>query len=354
MKTETFHLELITPCFCGGAEPEKQAEIRAPSIRGQLRWWFRTLGGFKSLAPMPVRDQEAMIFGRTAGDEGQAGKLIVRVSAGGLTSEVRDGQELGHQNFSAPGYLTFPIQSREKAGQIIKYAGRGVIEAGSFKLMLSWRGNPALWTDLVALVSTFGHIGALGFRGRRAMGAMAVGQGDFLSLNDALTHFSAPNAIQIRKLHAQSAKHAISVLGAWIKSCRAHGRSGQNEQEMKSPYFPYAKNDHDMGYNMPTANGKAAFRPALGLPIIQRVKQGTNNWEWDWDTRKKKAVGRYASPVILRPHRDAQGNWHALVIFVDAHRWPSGKKVFLNGHERDVSLDLYNAMKNDKQLQPFP
>lgn len=68
MKSETFHLELITPCFCGGAEPEKQAEIRAPSIRGQLRWWFRTLGGFKSLAPMPVHEQEAMVFGSTAGD----------------------------------------------------------------------------------------------------------------------------------------------------------------------------------------------------------------------------------------------------------------------------------------------
>ncbi|MCZ7641232.1 MAG: type III-B CRISPR module RAMP protein Cmr1 [Verrucomicrobia bacterium] len=78
MNTDTFLLELITPCFCGGAEPEQQAEIRAPSIRGQLRWWFRTLGGFKSLAPMSVREQEAMIFGTTAGDEGQAGRLTIR------------------------------------------------------------------------------------------------------------------------------------------------------------------------------------------------------------------------------------------------------------------------------------
>src|SRR5438067_1221906 len=109
MNTKTFHLELITPCFCGGAEPEKQAEIRAPSIRGQLRWWFRTLGGFKSLAQnKTVQEQEAMIFGSTAGDEARAGKLILRVNGRGLVSSVKDGQEMGHPNFSPPAFLTFP------------------------------------------------------------------------------------------------------------------------------------------------------------------------------------------------------------------------------------------------------
>src|SRR5437667_3497499 len=89
MNNGTFHIELITPCFCGGAEPERQAEIRAPSIRGQLRWWFRTLGGFKSLeGKMSVREQEAMIFGSTAGEEAQAGKLIVRVRNAPLPSTV--------------------------------------------------------------------------------------------------------------------------------------------------------------------------------------------------------------------------------------------------------------------------
>lgn len=136
MKTETFHLELITPCFCGGAEPDKQAEIRAPSIRGQLRWWFRTLGGFKSLAPMSVRDQEAMIFGSTAGEAGSAGKLMLRVVSQGIQSAVRDGQELGHPLFSDPAYLTFPIQSREKGGQKTSYAGRAVVLSGTFQVVL--------------------------------------------------------------------------------------------------------------------------------------------------------------------------------------------------------------------------
>lgn len=67
-----------------------------------------------------------------------------------------------------------------------------------------------------------------------------------------------------------------------------------------------------------------------------------------------EAFCRHESPVLLRPHRDATGQWHALVIFVDAHRWPEGKPVFLNGQPRRVSLDLYNAMKADPRLKQFP
>lgn len=50
-------LVLLTPCFCAGAYAS-QAELRATSFRGALRWWFRCLGG--------TREQEARIFGSVA------------------------------------------------------------------------------------------------------------------------------------------------------------------------------------------------------------------------------------------------------------------------------------------------
>ena len=56
MEEVKLKFKLITPAFCGGAIPETQAESRAPSIRGQLRWWFRVLGGFKSLSGKSVKD----------------------------------------------------------------------------------------------------------------------------------------------------------------------------------------------------------------------------------------------------------------------------------------------------------
>ena len=39
-----FDFRLLTPCFGGGAENQTaSAELRIPSIRGQVRWWHRTL-----------------------------------------------------------------------------------------------------------------------------------------------------------------------------------------------------------------------------------------------------------------------------------------------------------------------
>ena len=62
-------LTFITPAFCAGADPAK-AEVRAPAIRGQLRWWFRVLGG--------TPDQEKELFGGVHNGT-QASKVTVRV-----------------------------------------------------------------------------------------------------------------------------------------------------------------------------------------------------------------------------------------------------------------------------------
>jgi CRISPR/Cas system CMR-associated protein Cmr1 (group 7 of RAMP superfamily) len=70
---KTYKLKFITPCFCGGASPTV-AEIRVPSIRGELRWWFRCLGG--SL------EQEERIFGSVR-DRPVSSSLLIRVASVG-------------------------------------------------------------------------------------------------------------------------------------------------------------------------------------------------------------------------------------------------------------------------------
>lgn len=346
----THHLEIITPCFNGGAEPAKHAEIRPSSIRGQLRWWFRVLGGFKSLAHIDVGRQERLIFGSMAGNEGKAGNLVVRIKAEGLRSNAKDSDQIGHRPFTDAAYLTFPMQSRrEQKGH------RGVIESGSFELLILWRGGPDLRDDIQALLRVFVNLGSLGFRSRRAMGALAPKNTELLPLHGWEKYFNHPNAIQVYKLEADSAKDAISKLGGWLRSCRSHGRSGSNDEERRSPFFRYAKRDHDIGYNLPGTQNLPAYRPALGLPIIQRVQGQTNNWEGGPGT-KNAPKGRFASPVILRPHKDASGKWHALVIFIDARKWPEDptRKAYLNGDKRAVSCNLYEAMKEDPRLERYP
>jgi CRISPR type III-B/RAMP module RAMP protein Cmr1 len=64
MMTTKLTLELVTPCFLSGPDSEWSAEWRAPSIRGQLRWWFRAVvGATHDLAG--VRRAEERVFGST-------------------------------------------------------------------------------------------------------------------------------------------------------------------------------------------------------------------------------------------------------------------------------------------------
>lgn len=69
MKTETYNLGFITPCFAAGAE-QGRAEVRASEVRGQLRWWFRALGG--------SADQEAAVFGAVVGEVAGGSAIQIR------------------------------------------------------------------------------------------------------------------------------------------------------------------------------------------------------------------------------------------------------------------------------------
>lgn len=62
METKEFEVEVVTPMFLGGADKNK-AELRVPSIKGALRFWWRALYGSDDLEDMKKR--EAEIFGST-------------------------------------------------------------------------------------------------------------------------------------------------------------------------------------------------------------------------------------------------------------------------------------------------
>jgi CRISPR/Cas system CMR-associated protein Cmr1 (group 7 of RAMP superfamily) len=339
MNVARYTLNLLTPCFCSGSDQTK-AEIRAPSVRGHLRWWFRTLGGFTS-HPGSVREQEAAVFGATAGDEGHASLLVIRVSLL-CSSAAKNADQMGASLHEPKGYLLFPLRGKS----------HGVIESGSFKLDVQWRGDRAMWPGIQALVTVFGHLGSLGFRSRRGYGALA--HTSAFDLKAALLCFkTSGDAIAIQTLSSQPTVAAAHIeLANWLKGWRAHGRTVDHAragpgQPPKNIGFEFAKADHDAGYG--SNRDGPTYRAALGLPIIQNTQRGTKNWEYGNERDK----GRFASPVLLRPHRDSDGKIHPLVIFVHAHAWPEDRPVYLDRQPRKVSLDLYDAMLIDERLDVF-
>lgn len=62
LTTVEYSFKLLTPCFCGGADNQNApAEMRVPSIRGQVRAWHREITGVETVN---------RIWGSTDGDGG--------------------------------------------------------------------------------------------------------------------------------------------------------------------------------------------------------------------------------------------------------------------------------------------
>ncbi len=63
MQTITFECEIITPMFLAGADGITP-ELRAPSIKGVMRFWWRAMNGHLSLSQL--KEREGIIFGDTS------------------------------------------------------------------------------------------------------------------------------------------------------------------------------------------------------------------------------------------------------------------------------------------------
>ncbi|MCS1410351.1 MAG: hypothetical protein M2R45_03543 [Verrucomicrobia subdivision 3 bacterium] len=159
MTPETYHLEFITPCFCAGAD-QAVAEIRAPAIRGKLRWWFRALGG--------THCQEVEIFG-TVHKEAKASAVVIRVKDFTANRKWRPIQCGGRTN---TGYLLY-FAKVSGYGCRWKPDGKGAIPEGSgFEIQIIWRRQPSKESrnlfDLA--LECFLMLGSFGLRSTRGLG----------------------------------------------------------------------------------------------------------------------------------------------------------------------------------------
>ncbi len=158
MKTETFHLELITPCFCGGANSSK-AELRPSAIRGQLRWWFRALGGSAA--------EERTVFGGVHGDTPTASTFSIRVTQHPVGGQADWYSKIPQQGVEPRAYLLGFF-----CGRTGRLSREGALAPGSkAAVRLHFRRPPN--QRLEQTLRIFFSVGALGFRATRAAGAFA-------------------------------------------------------------------------------------------------------------------------------------------------------------------------------------
>ena len=162
-------LETLTPLFLAGADPRGLPELRAPSIRGALRYWLRALlGGVygdSASALQQLNERETAIFG----DNQTGSNIVCQIQK--ITKKNIATLQLSEQR---PGekYLLW-ANSRGKDG-------RKFLEQTEFTLSIKTRiGGKMLESDFGLTAASLWlllHLGGIGTRSRRLMGSLRVKQ----------------------------------------------------------------------------------------------------------------------------------------------------------------------------------
>ncbi|HED05342.1 MAG TPA: type III-B CRISPR module RAMP protein Cmr1 [Ignavibacteria bacterium] len=155
MKTIEFECEIITPMFLTGADG-KTPELRAPSIKGAMRFWWRAMNGYLSIADL--RKEEGKIFG--ASDE-KIGRSVVIIR---INSRSGYGREYKYTPVPHKSFQLFAFPSAHK-----------------FTLTLSLTSNvkynDAIIFDIEKLKNLFilvSILGDFGKRSRRGFGSVRI------------------------------------------------------------------------------------------------------------------------------------------------------------------------------------
>lgn len=348
MKYLDFESEILTPMFLGGAETRIRPELRAPSIRGAMRYWHRTISvaaenedGLNRL-----KDNESDIFGTT--EKGSA--VAVRISSvRSLEVETfRKDRALrtpeGDFLPSGKDYLLWSMAASGQPGTPRYQPAREYIKPGTqFTIRLqSW--NSQADETLVKAAASFwllANLGGLGSRVNRGAGSFEIiGASSIDKLTfkrccsiDELCEYLSSGIRQC--LHIVSGSEtwkefreepeydvlAPSIAEIWVVSSSQKGWAnalealeglGAKLRDYRSYRSPIGRADHDQVLKWIEGGGSPPpiRRAVFGLPIPFRYSDGGPS-----DVIIPKDGNRRASPLRIRITRLTSGYVGVLTLF---------------------------------------
>ena len=149
IKSKVIRLEIVTPLFLGGADGETP-ELRAPSFKGCMRYWWRAAVAETDIKKL--HHKEAELFGSSAEGAGRS-PLTIRI-----VGAEKEGLENGKHTQE---YALLPHKDKAKLF--------GLRPGQEFELHLRASDNLGLYSDVLELALLLGGVGK---RSRRGFGSM--------------------------------------------------------------------------------------------------------------------------------------------------------------------------------------
>ena len=382
---------VVTPMFCGGAEPETNAELRLSSFKGVLRFWWRALawsrlGGDRGR----IKQQEDSLFGSADGGQSSVSMRLVPGSEPGsvaahevLTVSQSGGGPIGE----GARYLGYGVMeafaSRRKgtrAGELTRPCLRSPFEFTVRMRVREGRKNErdhgGQLASLEKALVCLGTHGGMGAKSRKGYGSLALRSlcvdgeqrwrppqtiselGDFLAdlrrNHDAadLPEYTALS-VQTRQVLVPSVMNEsmelLDFVGRELMRYRSWGHNGEIFREESEKNF---RDDHDlMKSSSPNSHPR---RIAFGLPHnYGKRRVGPHDQQFD----------RRASPLFIHIH-ECGDTPIAVLSFLPARFLPKNRSaISVDGRQvaqmpetelyRPIHEFLDRVLDPNKRKEPF-
>lgn len=171
-----YECNIITPLFMGSANPQ-QAELRTPSFKGGLRFWWRAING--NLSSEKMREKEAELFGSSDENIGKS-HLILRIPA----KRMRTGRDS-------------PVPHRKGNQNKTYFESPSIKKGQSFEFLLTSIGNETEHKEYQAIFELVLQLGGFGKRSRRGFGSIEIIKKDGGEYNSPVDATNLLNLLQI-------------------------------------------------------------------------------------------------------------------------------------------------------------
>jgi CRISPR-associated protein Cmr1 len=355
--------------------------VRVPSIRGQLRFWWRVCNPSGCTTLDALRQREGEIWGTTS----QPSKVIVDVlEQPGAPAQIQvyDYNDR-RRTVVAPGmreiaYGAFPLQPareaqnrRERPGVLFDYGTK------TFKIRFSYPSDLA--ADVTAALWAWETFGGLGARTRRGFGAIARADGarSLAQIDRELQAFqSSVRIVDVPSLSgarlAAAKTSAPDALRAWkgvlgvLQALRQGVDLGRNRSSNNKPAGRSRWPEPDElrritrcsapQHKEPTVSVQRFPRARFGLPIIFHFVGNEGDPDFKPFQIHPRDHDRFPSSLILRPLPD--GNQFRAAALALSAETPSdlvlsyGKSTADVQWQLDAKLAAQIPVMNDRTAQP--
>lgn len=351
----SLNCELITPIYGGGVEStkvDKDMPIRASSIRGNLRFWWRLLAKNKWRLNN-IAKSESELWGGVSNnndDDGKAGKVLLKIAKQPKVNEQQHLVDYNDRSLSALRYVLFPAYNEPDESKSPHRLLRP--DNMSFELQMAFVDtNDIQQKQVIETLRWWANFGGLGFRSRKGLGAIAVTEcKDFPEICQSLTTDDVKQAgclLQIRQQNHPTGLRALETGIQKYADFRQKAGVGRNEpsEEARQQNKPAGRSrfpepdalrriQRNLGYDRrhePVHQAGNVFpRAVFGLPILFHSRQ-----EKAVNATVNPAFGeRLASPLIIRPRKN--GNSYQVVALALPYEDILNKNVVVNGNEYPI------------------